>query len=236
MCNSPRRSCFLAELVEAMDPSPSSDHSPLDHLDEVRPQRCGSADANSDCSGSQRASTASDCSFDSVATVASLKSLMTVINEISQGIAWGEALASDLTEWASSLIPELYQPDPAWDSHVKAQYQQYKVFKVENSRTRKEYFDYYYARPRKDTTHDQFLELVRLAIEWGQVALKCAQGRLEFLNTYRNAYPDTKSIFGHITAAESHLLSSKNAVERAKEMHRDLWYGFGRSATPSVFT
>lgn len=93
------------------------------------------------------------------------------------------------------------------------------------------------------TTAEQHLERARLAFVWGESAVGCVspmparvtlsmanrtiivsltEGRLSFINTYRNAYSSTRSIRTHIMSGEDAIQSGRNAVREARRNYNGI--------------
>ena len=110
-------------------------------------------------------------SMDSAATVESVHSLLSLVKQISDELYPQETLVRDLRAWLSTIDPEEYEQVP-WSEEVQTAYNNYKLGVERLTVTHQAYM-----RDRavqlKNATPEQHLERSRLAVAWGESAVKC---------------------------------------------------------------
>ncbi|KAI0392151.1 hypothetical protein F5Y17DRAFT_376489 [Xylariaceae sp. FL0594] len=176
----------------------------------------------------------SQVSNETLSTIKSLQSLRSLVNQISNDLYPQEALAANLTDWMRQLDPAAYKPDKPWPPHVQEAYDEYKRLAKETG-TARQTFLRTVTRTWKKATDDEHLEQARMAVAWGQAALKAGETRLNFINRFRNAYDSVAAIETHIKAGEDALKSGRGAVKAARDQYEKLWVKASRAADPAVF-
>ncbi|KAG2420920.1 hypothetical protein HFD88_000534 [Aspergillus terreus] len=177
-------------------------------------------------------SRASRWSIDSADTVNSVHSLQSLANQISADLYPQERLVSQLRDWQRTLNPATYRRQVPWPPEVKAAYDEYKRL-VHVFAQAREAFDV--DKRQTATMPEQHLERARLAVAWGEAALRAAEGRLTFLDTYRNAYSGPQSIKTHIQEGQNTINSGRRAVKEARTNYEKLWEKYNRQTDPRVF-
>lgn len=142
----------------------------------------------------------------------------------------------DLRRWLNSINPATYVRDMPWSPEIVAAYNEYKRL-AEIHGSAHTAFERYFQETRSRPTPEQHLKRARMAIEWGEAALRyfhrfrclpyhtsltglllfsVAEARLAFVVSYQNAYSTTDSIKTHIGAGEGAILSGRKAVHDAR--------------------
>lgn len=114
-------------------------------------------------------SRASRWSIDSADTVNSVHSLQSLANQISADLYPQERLVSQLRDWQRTLNPATYRRQVPWPPEVKAAYDEYKrlvhVFSQACAAFEED-------RGRTATMPEEHLGRARLAVAWGEAALR----------------------------------------------------------------
>ncbi|KAI1917476.1 hypothetical protein LOZ61_000539 [Ophidiomyces ophidiicola] len=171
---------------------------------------------------------------ESQSTIESLKSLNTLIRQISLDLCPQEEAVTSLGNWLKTISPEEYTQIPQWTPEMWAAYNDYKAKAEEQGRAHKAYLAFSASHP-KPSDPDENLERARLAIIWGQMSLAAAEARLSFLGEYQNAFENKVSIQNHIEEASKQIVSGRNAIKKARRSHNDLWNKNPGKANPEVF-
>jgi len=96
---------------------------------------------------------------------------MTSIRQLSEDLPSAETLASDLKNWLKDIDPDTYQQDVLWSSEMKAEHAKYKELDEMHARAIKNSSNYYQATEGQ-TTAEEHLVRIKLAIEWGEASVK----------------------------------------------------------------
>ncbi|GES62364.1 hypothetical protein ATEIFO6365_0005034100 [Aspergillus terreus] len=143
-----------------------------------------------------------------------------------------ERLVTQLGNWQRTLDPATYRRHVPWPPEVKAAYDEYKRLVHVFAQAREAFEE---DRGRTATMPEEHLERARLAVAWGEAALRAAEGRLTFLDTYRNAYSGPESIKNHIKEGQNTINSGRRAVKEARTNYGKLWEKYNRQTDPRVF-
>ena len=118
-------------------------------------------------------SAVSTASIDSTATINSVHSLMSLVRQISHQLYPKETLVTDLRNWLAAVDPVVYRREMPWQPNVVAAYNEYKRRATVHSSAHKAFLNYF-SQTRSYTTPEQHLERARLAVAWGEAALRYA--------------------------------------------------------------
>ncbi|KAI2091688.1 hypothetical protein LOZ36_000776 [Ophidiomyces ophidiicola] len=170
---------------------------------------------------------------ESQSTIESLKSLNTLIRQISLDLYLQENTAKCLENWLETISPEEYTQIPQWTPEMWAAYNDYKAKAEEQSRARQAFNAFFRASDTEDP--DVHLKRARLAVTWGERSLETAEGRLSFLCEYQNAFKNKVSVGNHIHAANTQINSARKAVEEARINCGKIWGKHSLAADPEIF-
>ncbi|RAH58783.1 hypothetical protein BO85DRAFT_487490 [Aspergillus piperis CBS 112811] len=162
-----------------------------------------------------------------------LNTLHIMIREMLYEVRENRSTISALEAWVETVDPEAYRKDP-WPQDLIDAHAQYKALVAEIDPKRMAYNNCRHNSGKNQTlyTPKVQLERLRLAYEWGQVALRAVEARLHVLLTYRTAYENKKAIEGHIEQAKANLNSARNAVIAAGEEYRGYWKAMPKEELP----
>ncbi|KJZ75414.1 hypothetical protein HIM_05110 [Hirsutella minnesotensis 3608] len=116
---------------------------------------------------------------------------------------------------------------------MQSAYNTYKELGKEKSRAHIAFRAY--KNQNKGYIPEHHLERLRLAVIWGEAAVREAEGRLTFIETYRSAYSCTAEIRAHIQAGTEATLSGRNAVKEARKNLENLWHSHSLAVDPDIF-
>ncbi|KAI2065701.1 hypothetical protein LOY97_002402 [Ophidiomyces ophidiicola] len=170
-----------------------------------------------------RSTPAVNSAAESQSTIESLKSLNTLIRQISLDLCPQEEAVTSLGNWLKTISPEEYTQIPQWTPEMWAAYNDYKAKAEEQGRAHKAYLAFSASHP-KPSDPDENLERAR-----------AAEARLSFLGEYQNAFENKVSIQNHIEEASKQIVSGRNAIKKARRSHNDLWNKNPGKANPEVF-
>ncbi len=111
-------------------------------------------------------------SINSAATIESLLSLEGLARTISQELYPQETLVTQLEAWLAAVNPAVYRPNRPWAPEVWTAYTEYKNLGEEQVARRRAFMQHCANTPTSGTP-EQHLERARLAVEWGNAALRC---------------------------------------------------------------
>lgn len=123
-------------------------------------------------SGLSRTSGASRLSVDSAATINSVHSLKSLVRHISADLYPQETLVATLRTWLAAVDPAAYAQERPWRPEVLAAYNEYKRRAAEHGTAHTAFRDYMNVT-RRNTPPEQHLERARLALAWGEAAVRC---------------------------------------------------------------
>jgi hypothetical protein len=184
-------------------------------------------------SGESVGSGSSGGSADSSLSTESVRSLRTLTNQVSADLYSQNTLATRLRNWLREVDPLSYAQNRPWSEEILKAYNRYKRYGDALGAAHQHYHTYL-DQTRPNPTAEQRLGRARLAVAWGQAAVKyaitmlfrnlliiltfssAARSRLRFIETYQRAYSSTDSISTHIDTAVEMIQSGMNAVEEAR--------------------
>lgn len=114
-----------------------------------------------------------------------MHSLQSLASRLSAELGTQKTLATALREWLASVDPAAYSGELPWRTEVQAAYNEYKRLAEEHARAHIA-FTTYLRQTSDHPTPEQHLERARLAIVWGEAAvryviLKLSAGTVIFL-------------------------------------------------------
>lgn len=117
-------------------------------------------------------SNASERSFHSIASADSYHSIASLASELSAELYPRAALATELRAWQATIQEQDYQPNLPWRPEVQAAYDGYYEWVNKHQRSHQAYLAYFHQTNDKFTSAEENLERARLALQWGQDALR----------------------------------------------------------------
>ncbi|KAF1825218.1 uncharacterized protein K489DRAFT_151540 [Dissoconium aciculare CBS 342.82] len=163
-------------------------------------------------------------------------SILDQVSRIIANVDDADRVIASLEAWQASLNPKTYEKIEPWNQEMMAAH---AVYHAQETAIRpvRDRFEHMKRRIAKEQTTEELVELTRLAIEWGQVVLRAADGRLQFWRRYQRAY-NLEGIKGHIIVVQNHLSAAEKAVESACKSYQSIYVKEGLRLGvigPSVF-
>ncbi|OJJ46463.1 hypothetical protein ASPZODRAFT_166715 [Penicilliopsis zonata CBS 506.65] len=153
-----------------------------------------------------------------MASVSWSQSINEVLQQIQDQIDVFDGLVTTLRQWVDTIDPLTYKSE-AWTEEMKKAYEEYKTQEKVLGKKKNAIKD---LLPSSQAPEES-LNKAWLAVDWAKAALAATEGRLNFVQSYKNAFQDIDSINGHIQAGEDCLKSAKIAFEKGEKQLKDLW-------------